>query len=59
MLVRIRSGIVRWRTILAFGAVGIPAEALGTPANQRVAEPVLLMSFAVLTVLAAAALMSR
>lgn len=57
VLARIRSGLVRWRTGLAFGAVGVPAAALGTLANQRVAEPVLLLSFAALTVLAAVALL--
>lgn len=56
VLVRVRGGLVRWRTGLAFGTVGIPSAALGTLANQRVAEPVLLLSFAALTVLAAVAL---
>lgn len=56
VLVRVRGGLVRWRTGLAFGAVGIPSAALGTLANQRVAEPVLLLSFAALTVLSAVAL---
>lgn len=54
---RCRGGLVEWRTGLALGAVGIPAAALGTVLNQRVAEPVLLLSFAVLTVLAALALL--
>jgi uncharacterized protein len=56
VLARVRGGLVRWRTGLAYGAVGIPSAALGTLVNQRVAEPVLLLSFAGLTVLAAAAL---
>jgi uncharacterized membrane protein YfcA len=56
VLVRVRSGHVRWRSGLALGAVGIPSAALGTLVNQRVAEPVLLLSFAALTVLAAVAL---
>lgn len=53
---RLRAGAVVWRTALAFGAVGIPAAALGSVLNQRVAQPVLLLSFAALTVLAAAAM---
>ncbi|MHA6779688.1 sulfite exporter TauE/SafE family protein [Pseudonocardia saturnea] len=56
VLARARGGLVRWRTGMAFGAVGIPAAALGTLVNQRAAEPVLLLSFAALTVLAAVAL---
>jgi uncharacterized membrane protein YfcA len=56
VLARVRGGLVRWRTGLAFGAVGIPSAALGTLVNQQVAEPVLLLSFAALTVLAAVAL---
>lgn len=56
VLSRRRDGVVRWQTGLALGAAGIPAAALGTVLNQRVAEPVLLLSFAVLTVLAALAL---
>jgi uncharacterized membrane protein YfcA len=55
-LARIRGGSVRWGTGLAFGAVGIPSAALGTVLNQHVAQPVLLLCFAALTVLAAIAL---
>lgn len=57
VLVRLRSGCVRWRTGLALGAVGIPATMLGTVLNRSVAEPVLLLAFAGLTLLAAAALL--
>lgn len=57
VLARVRSGDVAWRTGLALGAAGIPAATFGTLVNQRVAEPVLLLSFAVLTVLAAVALL--
>lgn len=56
VLVRARGRLVRWRTGLAFGAVGVPAAAAGSVLNQRVAEPVLLLSFAALTVLAAIAM---
>lgn len=55
-LARVRAGLVRWRTGLAFGVLGIPAAALGTLLNQRVPAPVLLLSFAALTVLAALAM---
>lgn len=57
VLARARGGLVRWRTGLGFGAVGIPAAAAGTLVNQRVAEPVLLLSFAALTVLVAIAML--
>lgn len=56
VLARIRGGLVRWRTGLAFGAVGIPSASVGTLLNQRVTEPVLLLSFAALTILAAIAM---
>lgn len=56
VLARARGGLVKWRTGLAFGAVGIPAAAAGTALNQHVAEPVLLLSFAALTVLTAIAM---
>lgn len=56
VLARARGGVIKWRTGLAFGAVGVPAAAVGTLLNQRVAEPVLLLSFAVLTILAAIAM---
>jgi uncharacterized membrane protein YfcA len=56
VLARARGGPITWRTGLGFGAVGIPTAALGTLLNQRVAQPVLLLSFAGLTVLAAVAL---
>lgn len=56
VLARARGGLIKWRTGLAFGAVGIPAAAAGTLLNQRVAEPALLLSFAALTVLAAIAM---
>lgn len=51
-----RRGIA-WRTGLALGAVGVPAAAVGTLLNQRVPEQALLLSFAALTVCAAAAML--
>lgn len=56
VLARARGGLIKWRTGLAFGAVGVPAAAVGTLLNQRVAEPVLLLCFAALTILAAIAM---
>ncbi len=55
-LARVRAGLVRWRTGIAFGVLGIPAAALGSLLNQRVPAPVLLLSFAALTVIAALAM---
>ncbi len=56
-LVHIRSGGVDLRTAAGFGAVGIPAAYLGTLLNHRVAQPVLMLTFAVLTLAAAVALL--
>ncbi|HVL85463.1 MAG TPA: sulfite exporter TauE/SafE family protein [Pseudonocardia sp.] len=53
---RVRGGIA-WGTAAAFGALGIPAAHLGTRLNQHVAEPVLLLSFAGITLTAAAAML--
>jgi uncharacterized membrane protein YfcA len=55
-LARVRGGVA-WGTALAFGAVGIPAAYLGTRLNQHAAEPVLLLSFAGLTMVAATAML--
>lgn len=55
---RLRAGEVRWRTGLAFAATGVPAAFAGTLLNQRVAEPVLLLTFAALTLLAAASMLT-
>jgi uncharacterized membrane protein YfcA len=56
---RIRERGVEWRTGIAFGAVGIPAAYLGTLLNRHVGQPVLLIAFACLTLLAAAAMLWR
>jgi uncharacterized membrane protein YfcA len=56
-LARMRSGGVDLRTAAGFGVVGIPAAYLGTLLNHRVAQPVLLLAFAVLTLAAAGALL--
>jgi Predicted permeases len=56
-MTRARGGLVRWRTGLAFGAVGIPAALLGTVANRHADEHVLLLAFAGLTLLVAAAML--
>jgi uncharacterized membrane protein YfcA len=54
---RIRGGGIDWRTGIAFGLLGLPAAYLGTVANRHVAEPVLMLVFAALTLLAAAAML--
>jgi uncharacterized membrane protein YfcA len=56
VLTRVRGGI-DWRTGLSFGALGIPAAYLGARLNQHVAQPVVLLSFATLTLLTAAGLL--
>jgi uncharacterized membrane protein YfcA len=53
VLARARSGSVDWRTALVFGIVGVPAALLGALLNRNVAEPVLLLSFAGTTLVAA------
>lgn len=54
--------VARWRCIdrrvgLTFGAVGIPAAWLGSLLNRHAGQPVLLLAFAVLTLVAAAAML--
>ncbi len=55
-IARIRGGI-DWRTAITFGLIGIPAAYLGTLLNRHVSQPVLLLTFAVLTILAAGAML--
>lgn len=57
VLARIREHGVEWRTGLAVGAVGIPAAYLGTGLNRAVGQSVLMLAFAALTVVAAAAML--
>src|SRR5919107_331641 len=54
---RLRDRSVHWRTGLAFGAVGVPVAWLGSVLNHRVGEPVVLVTFAAVTVLAAVAML--
>jgi hypothetical protein len=56
-LARARGGGIDWRTGTALGAVGIPASFLGTLLNRHVAQPVLLLAFAALTLVAATAML--
>jgi uncharacterized protein len=56
-IARAREGGIAWRTGVAFGVVGIPAAYLGTLTNRHVAQPVLLIAFACLTLIAAAAML--
>ncbi len=56
-LARVRGNRIEWRTGLTFGALGIPAAFLGTLLNRSVEQRVLLLAFAAVTVLAAAAML--
>lgn len=58
VLTRVRGGSVDWRTGVAFGLVGLPTAFLGTLLNRAVSQPVLLLAFAGLTVLAATAMLA-
>jgi uncharacterized protein len=57
VLVRIRCRGIDWRTAMGFGAVGVPAAYLGTQLNHRVEQPVLLLVFAAITLVAAVAML--
>jgi hypothetical protein len=57
VLARSRTGGVDWRTGVVFGVVGIPAAWLGTVLNHRVSQPTLMLAFAGLTLVAAAAML--
>lgn len=50
-------GGVDFRLALAFGVVGVPAAWLGSAVNRHTSQPVLLLAFAGLTVVAAAAML--
>ena len=57
VLAHIRTGDVRWRTGIAFGAAGILAALAGSVLNRQVDQHVLLIGFAVVMVLAAAGML--
>lgn len=54
-----RAGHVRWATGISFGTVGIAASWVGSQANRHVQEGTLLLGFALVTVIAAAAMLVR
>lgn len=54
-----QAGRVRWRAGLAFGTAGVAASLLGTDLNARVQPEVLLIAFAVLILIAAAAMLAK
>ncbi|GAC1326644.1 MAG: sulfite exporter TauE/SafE family protein [Mycobacteriales bacterium] len=54
-----RAGRVRWGAGLAFGVAGIPASILGTRLNRHVSSNVLLVCFAALMAIAAAAMLAK
>ncbi|OLF14165.1 hypothetical protein BLA60_03165 [Actinophytocola xinjiangensis] len=58
VLTRLRGDSIDWPTALAFGVVGLPTAYLGTLLNGTVGQPVLLLSFAGLTIVAAAAMLA-
>lgn len=57
VLARLRGKRIDWRTGAAYVAVGIPAAAAGSIANQAVPERVLLLAFAALALVAAATML--
>jgi uncharacterized membrane protein YfcA len=56
-LTRLRDGSLRWRTGFAFAAVGVPAAYVGSVLNHRADQAVVLVTFAVVTVVAAVAML--
>ncbi|MFC5996469.1 sulfite exporter TauE/SafE family protein [Pseudonocardia hispaniensis] len=58
-LARTRAGLVRWRTGLAFGLIGVGAAYLGTMLNARLPQPVLLLAFAALILVCATAMLIK
>lgn len=54
--VRLRGGLVDWKTGLALGIVGIPAAYVGTMLNHHVPQHILMLAFAALTLAAATAM---
>jgi uncharacterized membrane protein YfcA len=54
-----RSGHVRWGVGLAFGATGVAASFAGTALNRMVDPDVLLLGFAALVLMAAAAMLAK
>jgi uncharacterized membrane protein YfcA len=57
VVIRIRDRSLRWRTGLAFAAVGVPVAYLGSVLNHRSGQAVVLVTFAVVTVVAAVAML--
>ena len=57
VLARARTGGIDWRIGLVFGVVGLPAAWLGTVVNNRVTQSTLMLAFAGLTLVAAAAML--
>lgn len=59
LLSRLRDRTVEWRTGVAFGLVGVPTTWAGSLLNRAVPQPVLLLSFSVLTLGIAGLLLVR
>ncbi|TQM11058.1 sulfite exporter TauE/SafE family protein [Pseudonocardia kunmingensis] len=59
LLARLRARAINWRTGVAFGIVGVPTAWAGSLANRAVPQPVLLLTFATLTLLVAVLMLVR
>ncbi|MEJ8278848.1 sulfite exporter TauE/SafE family protein [Pseudonocardia spirodelae] len=59
VLARLRGRTIDWRTGVGFGVVGVPTAWAGSLVNRAVPQPVLLLSFAALTLLIAVLMLVR
>ncbi|MCM3845730.1 sulfite exporter TauE/SafE family protein [Pseudonocardia sp. DR1-2] len=59
VLARLRGRTIDWRTGVGFGIVGVPTAWAGSLVNRDVPQPVLLLSFAALTLLIAVLMLVR
>ncbi|MER5670523.1 sulfite exporter TauE/SafE family protein [Pseudonocardia alni] len=59
VLARLRGRTIDWRTGLGFGVVGVPTAWAGSLLNRAVPQPLLLLSFAALTLLIAVLMLVR
>ncbi|HEX2130003.1 MAG TPA: sulfite exporter TauE/SafE family protein [Actinophytocola sp.] len=59
VLSRLRDRVINWRTGTQFGAIGLPTGWAGAVLNRTVPQPVLLLSFAALTLAIAVLMLVR
>lgn len=57
VVARLRGGGIDWRAGISFGLAGIPATYLGSYLNHHTRQPVLLLAFAAVTLVAGAAML--